>query len=75
MAALHVGACGHVGVARHGADDQALPSRRMPGQLGDAAQVDDLFRVGQAQAHRRQQALPTGQQLAAWGRSAGELRR
>ena len=57
----------HIGVARHGADHQSIALAANARQLGNAVQVNDLLGIGQAQAHRRQQALPTGQQLAALG--------
>mmetsp|Transcript_14936 Transcript_14936/g.26291 ORF Transcript_14936/g.26291 Transcript_14936/m.26291 type:complete len:248 (+) Transcript_14936:640-1383(+) len=64
---FHIGAGGDIGMARHGPDDQRVAFTANTRQFGDTVQVDDLFGIGQAQAHGGQQALPTGQQLAALG--------
>jgi hypothetical protein len=54
-------------MARHGADDQRVALAADARQFGNAVQVHDLFRVGQAQPHGRQQALPAREQFAALG--------
>lgn len=56
-----------IGVARHGTNHQGIALAANARQLGNAVQINDLLRVGQAQAHGRQQTLSTGQQLAALG--------
>ena len=64
---LHFAAGRHIGVARHGTNHQGIALAANARQLGNAVQINDLLRVGQAQAHGRQQTLSTGQQLAALG--------
>jgi hypothetical protein len=43
MACQHVGIFGHIGMARHGADHHIVAVFLHTGQLGNAAQVHDLF--------------------------------
>src|SRR4029453_16730877 len=52
------------GIVRgHGADDEGAAVLFDPREPGDFPQIDDVSRSRQAELHRRQQAVPAGQEL------------